>query len=544
MSCKKTDIVDNGATIDSLLCAQTVYSAVPVSGVGFTGSVIVPYTGGNGRSYAAGALISSTGVTGLNAILQAGALANGVGKLNYTITGTPSAAGSASFDISFGGRSCSFSITINATGATTPTITSLNCESVVYSAIPVIAEAFTGTATVDYTGANGLIYPAGASIASTGVTGLTATLQGDTLGNGAGKLIYNISGTPASAGTATFALNFGGQSCSINLKISPVSLTCTNATTIANVIAKITAFKALLSATQLTSVQLDYTREKAVNWSNLACGATCRNGLLLSTLTPEQVTAALDIVAAATGTAANEGSDELKQIRLGDDYLNANGGGSGYASDIYSIAFLGNPSATGTWQLQFGGHNAAVNITYESNVVAGVTPMFEAIEPISFVTSGTTYAPLIEEQSAMKAMLASLTTTQLAAAKLTTNFGSLLLGPGRDGQFPKTKLGIQVSTLTSAQKALVLDAMKPWIKDADDATATCLLAIYENELDDTYISYSGNATLSINGDYVRIDGPSVWIEFLCQRGVVIVSQISYQSVWRDHLRDYGNNYIF
>jgi uncharacterized protein (TIGR03437 family) len=74
------------------------------------------------------------------------------------------------------------------------------------------------------------------------------------------------------------------------------------------------------------------------------------------------------------------------------------------------------------------------------------------------------------------------------------------------------------------------------------------MAIYQNELDSTYIAWTGNGTsgnpssfLNANTNYARIDGPSVWIEFACQSGVVFRNQIHYHTVWRDHLRDYGKD---
>ncbi len=81
----------------------------------------------------------------------------------------------------------------------------------------------------------------------------------------------------------------------------------------------------------------------------------------------------------------------------------------------------------------------------------------------------------------------------------------------------------------------------------DSESAATLLSIYTNEIDNTYIAWTGSGTsgtastfLNTNTNYVRIDGPSVWIEFVCQNGVVF-SGIHYHSVWRDHLRDYGSN---
>jgi hypothetical protein len=49
------------------------------------------------------------------------------------------------------------------------------------------------------------------SVSSTGVTGLTATLSAGTFASC--SLTYTISGTPASSGTASFALSIGGKTC-------------------------------------------------------------------------------------------------------------------------------------------------------------------------------------------------------------------------------------------------------------------------------------------------------------------------------------------
>jgi uncharacterized protein (TIGR02145 family) len=87
----------------------------------------IPYTGGNAGGYTAQS-ISSTGVTGLTAYLSAGTLARGAGALTYTITGTPSARGTASFAISLGGRSCTLTRTVYPSG-TVAGITAHTCGS-------------------------------------------------------------------------------------------------------------------------------------------------------------------------------------------------------------------------------------------------------------------------------------------------------------------------------------------------------------------------------------------------------------------------------
>lgn len=101
-------------------------------------------------------------------------------------------------------------------------VSGLNCSGATYSATANPGAAYNGTATVPYTGGNATAYAAGTAITSTGVTGLTATLSAGTLASGAGNLTYTITGTPASAGTASFALSFGGQTCAMTLKVLPL----------------------------------------------------------------------------------------------------------------------------------------------------------------------------------------------------------------------------------------------------------------------------------------------------------------------------------
>ena len=219
-------------------------------------------------------------------------------------------------------------------------------------------------------------------------------------------------------------------------------------------------------------------------------------------------------------------------------------GGVEFTSGAYFLAFLGTPSTSETFVLQFGGHHLAVNLTYKAGAVAGVTPLHTGVEPLSWTSEGVSYAPLNGEHGGMVAMLASLTDEQRAAAQLSATFSDILLGPGQDGQFPATKEGLAVSSLSDEQKALVLEAMRPWVQDADDATAAELLAIYEDVLDETYIAFSGDAALGSNADYARIDGPSAWFELAAQSSDVDPSGIHYHTIWRDHERDYGAEFTF
>lgn len=104
--------IDRTATVGTLDC-----SGAEVSGRIFIGeevnyvSVKIPYTEGNGKMYNS-QYVSSTNVTGLTASLLSDSLAVGSGSVVFRISGTPSSSGRAQFDISLGGKSCSFNINV------------------------------------------------------------------------------------------------------------------------------------------------------------------------------------------------------------------------------------------------------------------------------------------------------------------------------------------------------------------------------------------------------------------------------------------------
>ncbi len=323
---------------------------------------------------------------------------------------------------------------------------------------------------------------------------------------------------------------------------SGTSKDCSSLKGIAKIVCLSENLKAELCAAQQATVQLDYTAANAKKWSNLPVTMVARLGMRLGDMNAKQLAAAKALLQEILGTSANEGFAEYNQLLAADTYLFNNGGGSAYGEGQYYIAFLGTPSMTETWQIQTGGHHLAVSITFKNGAVTGATPSFRAIEPFdAFTSNGASVQPMLQEQKAFSAMLSGLSTTELASAKLSTSFGDIVLGPGKDGQFPTTKLGVKVGTLDAAKKKLVLEAIKTYVNDTKDDEATKILAQYTTELDDTYISYTGTTGMTTKGDYVRIDGPSVWIEYNSQGGIVLSGQHPH-SVWRDRKGDYGGNF--
>jgi hypothetical protein len=117
---------------------------------------------------------------------------------------------------------CNGSLTWTTGGICPGSITSLNCAGTTNNGNLIANIPASGvSSSIPYTGGNGGTY-SGQTLTSSGVTGLTATLLADTFAVGSGNLTYSITGTPNNSGIATFGLNIGGQTCSLNINIAPV----------------------------------------------------------------------------------------------------------------------------------------------------------------------------------------------------------------------------------------------------------------------------------------------------------------------------------
>jgi hypothetical protein len=305
-----------------------------------------------------------------------------------------------------------------------------------------------------------------------------------------------------------------------------------------------------LTATQKTTIQLAATLANAQQWSNLPTTFVRRNGVALIDMSADAQTAANALVAAAAG---NNGSNFFAELRAADEYLVTNGGASAtdYGGGRYFVAYIGAPSTSATWMLQIAGHHLAYNFSYNAKCTSA-TPLFDGVEPTTW-TDSAMHAPLEEQRASSVALLTSVSSK--TESKLTGTFSDLLMGPPAgqgDTKYPAslpyptgtTGRGVLVGSLAADQKALVKTAIEAWVKNTADPIATSLLAQYESDdaLNQTYVGYAGNADLTTQGSYFRIDGPRVWIELTVQGGIVYRGKVHYHTIWRDKAADYGAEY--
>ena len=319
---------------------------------------------------------------------------------------------------------------------------------------------------------------------------------------------------------------------------------CDNSEHITTLLCLISLLKSTLSEDNLSLIQTEYSLEQAKNWSNLPAGAFPeRPGIFLGELSIKQRGMVKAILKEAASENRNEGFDEMVQTLNADDYIGtiSTDYKAAYSSYNGKLAFLGEPSEDGLWELYYGGHHFAFSNTYNNGKLVGATPSFRGIEPFpSFEMNGRENKPLLQERDAFSKLLTSLSENQQEKAKLKGTYRDILAGPQADDAIPEKQEGLAVSSLSEQQVSLLKEAIYTYVGDIHETEAKRYMEKYASEFNNTVIGYSGTTSLNSEDDYVRVHGPSLWIEFSMQSNKSTNQPGNHpHSVWRDRQTDYG-----
>jgi hypothetical protein len=353
-------------------------------------------------------------------------------------------------------------------------------------------------------------------------------------------------------------------------------------TTAAEVVNAADKFLATLSAEQRQKVSYAFDDEQQrARWSNLPTGFVPRGGISLKQMTPVQREAAIKLLATVLSPM---GLQKVNEIREADDDFKANGsrrgpggpggpppggpppnaqggpppgfgrpggpgGGAGqggrpsfssdemFGSNLYYISFLGKPSTTTPWILQFGGHHLALNITIAGS--RGVlTPTLTGAQPATFSLDGKTVRPLGRESDKALALVQSLNDSQRKQAVLNYQVPDLVLGPGQDGKKIVPE-GLKASTMTPQQQAMLLGIVAEWTDILNENAAASRMAQITADLKETWFAWSGPTDGKAGSNitaYYRIQGPHLVIEYAPQHDE---PANHVHTIYRDPTNDYG-----
>ncbi|MCE3243787.1 MAG: hypothetical protein K0Q83_4294 [Deltaproteobacteria bacterium] len=168
----------------------------------------------------------------------------------------------------------------------------------------------------------------------------------------------------------------------------------TPGTPTAAIVAATKKFLATLDDAQRGKVVFDFKDEaQRKRWSNLPAAIFKRQGLRMGDLTKPQREAVLAVLAAALSP---QGYTKILQIVEADEVLKNSGGQTMFGRDEYYLSFLGQPSTTEPWMIQFGGHHLGLNITLagEQRTLA---PSHTGAQPAIYELEGKTVRPLGRE---------------------------------------------------------------------------------------------------------------------------------------------------
>src|SRR5436190_748191 len=347
----------------------------------------------------------------------------------------------------------------------------------------------------------------------------------------------------------------------------------------ARIVAAAQAVLTSLDEAGRAKVQFPYDSPQKTKWSNFPSGIFQREGVRLADLNPAQ-RAAIDTLLSTALSA--DGYRKVKEIMKADGVLASTqgqgrggapagpppgagpppadgpppgagdpppgaggppqGGGRGrggrggggslrFDEDEYFLAFLGTPSVTAPWMLQFGGHHLAINLTL-SGSQASMAPSLPAAQPAIYTVEGRTIRPLGKENDKAFELINALTDEQRKEAIIGSRVADLVLGPGQDGRTIQPE-GIRASKLTPAHQALLLEIVREWAGIQHAAFAEPRMAEIRSALGDTFFAWSG-PTVNGGAAYFRIQGPTLVIEYAPQGGVDHI-----HTIYRDPTNDYG-----
>ncbi len=316
----------------------------------------------------------------------------------------------------------------------------------------------------------------------------------------------------------------------------------------ARIVAAAQALLTALDEAGRAKLQFPFEGPQKTRWSNLPGPMFRREGLRLGDATPAQRAAVMSLLSTAL---SRDGYRKVTDIMRGDEVLRAGqsggrsgppaggarggargGGGVQFGEDEYYLAFLGTPSVTTPWMLQFGGHHLAINLTLAGSQ-ASMAPSLPAAQPATYTVEGRTVRPLGNENDKAFALINALNDAQRKQAILAYRVSDLVLGPGQDGRAIQPE-GLHASALPPAQQTMLLDLVREWTGIVNDGFAEPRIAEIRANLPQTYFAWSG-PTSNGSAAYFRIQGPTLLIEYAPQQGSVD----HIHTIYRDPTNDYG-----
>lgn len=200
----------------------------------------------------------------------------------------------------------------------------------------------------------------------------------------------------------------------------------------------------------------------------------------------------------------------------------------------FTLSIFGVPSSESPWGWQFFGHHLALNCLFIGEQMV-LSPIFMGLEPDH--DHGGRARPMFEpHENQALGLMRSLTDAERNRAVL---YGSMLTAdqpPGRfhpddgrqvGGAFQDNRVvpyeGLQVSTLSRAQRLQLLGLAELFVETLPDGPAAARLLEIERHLESTHFAWVGPVN-DVDPFYFRIHSPVALIEFDHHSGIFLANR--------------------
>jgi hypothetical protein len=292
-----------------------------------------------------------------------------------------------------------------------------------------------------------------------------------------------------------------------------------------------------LTVEQRQQATFPFEAEERLRWNFIPDEMFPRNGIALRDMTEPQRKLAHDLLRSGL---SQRGYLTYTQIIELEDILRATEGGRlARDRDAYRFSVFGAPSTQGAWGWRVEGPHISIHFAMVNGTIAS-TPTFAGSNPAEVregALAGRRVLGQLEDTG--RALVAALDASQRATAIVSDTAPNDILTGSQLDISPLTPAGLAVSSMTPAQRDLLMQIIDAYAGlMAPEVAADRLAKIKTAGLEQVAFAWAGPVERGAQ-HYYRVQGPTFLIEY----DNVQNSGNHVHAVWRDFNGDFGRDLL-
>jgi Protein of unknown function (DUF3500) len=305
-----------------------------------------------------------------------------------------------------------------------------------------------------------------------------------------------------------------------------------------------TRFLEGLTPEQFQQATFAIPSEERLRWHFIPVNQFPRKGVPIKEMTPDQRKLAHDLLRAGLGQRGYLTATAIMELETILHAIENSGGRVGKQTrdpELYFFTVFGKPSAKDAWGWRVEGHHMSLHFTVANDAVVANTPAFFGTNPAEVRVEGPKKGLRIlgSMEDAARALLGALDESQRTAAIINAVAPSDIVTMTTVAIDPLTPPGLSASTMTPAQRDLLVKLIESYTAQmADDTGAARLAAVRQAGIEKVSFAWAGE-TEPGKRHYYRVQGPTFLIEYDNTQN----EGNHVHSVWRDFTGDFGRDLL-